>query len=62
MVTVAPGPVTPGYTAAIPASILTPDRVETRIGTLEFRDGVPTSETSQLVYDHLDFCGGSRPS
>ncbi|MCA9012891.1 MAG: DUF1254 domain-containing protein, partial [Planctomycetaceae bacterium] len=42
-------------TTEIPESITTPDRVETRIGTLEFFDGIPTKETSQLVYDHLDF-------
>jgi hypothetical protein len=42
-------------TTAIPESITTPDRVETRIGTLEFFDGIPTRETSQLVYDYLDF-------
>ncbi|MBL6705212.1 MAG: DUF1254 domain-containing protein [Planctomycetaceae bacterium] len=42
-------------TTDIPEAITTPDRVETRIGTLEFFDGIPTKETSQLVYDHLDF-------
>jgi hypothetical protein len=42
-------------TTDIPESITTPDRVETRIGTLEFFDGIPTKETSQLVYDYLDF-------
>jgi hypothetical protein len=42
-------------TTEIPESITTPDRVETRIGTLEFYDGIPTRETSQLVYDYLDF-------
>ncbi len=48
----------PGYNTEIPDSIRTPDRVETRIGGLEFRDGLPTRETSQLVYDHLDFLRG----
>jgi hypothetical protein len=42
----------------IPAGITTPDRVETRIGTLEFVDGFPTDETVKLVYDHLDFMRG----
>ena len=42
-------------TTEIPEAITTPDKVETRIGTLEFFDGIPTKETSQLVYDHLDF-------
>ncbi len=32
-----------------------PDRIETRIGTLEFKDGAPTAETAQTVYDALDF-------
>ena len=42
-------------TTDIPESITTPDTVETRIGTLEFFDGYPTAETSQKVYDNLDF-------
>ena len=33
----------------------TPDRLETRLGTLEFEDGVPSRETAETVYDHLDF-------
>jgi hypothetical protein len=42
-------------TTEIPESITTPDKVETRIGTLEFFDGIPTKRTSELVYDYLDF-------
>src|SRR5512141_134166 len=42
-------------TTEIPAGILTPDRVETRLGTLRFFDGFPDDETVQLVYDNLDF-------
>jgi len=38
-----------------PASITTPDRVESRIGTLEFKDGVPSRATAQKAYDQLDF-------
>jgi hypothetical protein len=41
--------------SAIPASITTPDRVESRIGTLEFKDGVPSQGTADKVYDHIDF-------
>jgi hypothetical protein len=41
--------------AAIPPSITTPDRVESRIGTLEFRDGAPSQATLEKVYDHIDF-------
>jgi hypothetical protein len=41
--------------AAIPPSISTPDRVETWIGTLEFKDGAPSKATAEKVYDTLDF-------
>ena len=37
-----------------PASILTPDRVDTRLGTLEFFDGLPSAETVRTAYDYLD--------
>jgi hypothetical protein len=40
---------------AIPPSLVTPDKVETRIGTLEFKDGAPTVETAEKVRDTLDF-------
>ena len=36
----------------------TPDQLKTRAGTLEFVDGVPTGETAETVYDHLDFVHG----
>ncbi len=36
-------------------SVATPDQLETRLGTLELVDGVPTRETAETVYDHLDF-------
>ena len=49
---------TPGFNNKIPPEIMTPDTVETRIGTLKFFDGFPTKETSQKVYDHLDFIRG----
>ncbi len=38
-----------------PPSLVTPNQVETTLGTLEFRDGAPTVETAQRVYDALDF-------
>jgi hypothetical protein len=41
--------------AAIPPFITTPDKVETRIGTLEYKDGAPTVETADKVRDTLDF-------
>lgn len=39
----------------IPSSITTPDKVESRIGTLEFTDGMPGQETLDKVHDHLAF-------
>ena len=36
----------------------TADRVESRLGTLEFDDGAPTEATAALLYDHLDFTQG----
>jgi hypothetical protein len=43
---------------AIPPALITPDKVETRIGTLEFKDGAPSLETAAKVYDTLDFTRG----
>ena len=39
-------------------SIITPDTVETRIGTLKFKDGLPDAETAKKVYDNIDFGRG----
>jgi hypothetical protein len=36
-------------------SLSAPNSIETRIGKLEFSDGVPSAETAQKVYDTLDF-------
>jgi hypothetical protein len=36
-------------------SLSTPDKVETSIGTLEFKDGAPSVETAEEVYDALAF-------
>lgn len=47
-----------GYNTPIPTSIMTPDTVSTRIGELQFTDGVPTPETTQTLFDHLDFLRG----
>jgi hypothetical protein len=44
---------TPKYAAKVPPSILTPDTVQTRIGTLKFFDRLPDAETVQKVYDNL---------
>ena len=48
----------PGYNTPIPESIMTPDRVETRLGTLEFFDGLPSPETADKLHDHLAFVRG----
>ncbi len=42
-------------TTDIPPGIATPDRLETRIGTLNLFDGVPDEKTTERVYDNLDF-------
>ena len=47
-----------GVSAETLRSVSTPDRVESRLGTLEFRDGAPTKATAELLYDHLDFVHG----
>ncbi len=49
---------TPGYNTHVPPEITTPDVVDTRIGTLNFSDGRPTTETVELLYEHLDFLRG----
>ena len=46
------------YNTTIPDNILTPDVVVTRIGTLNFFDGLPSEETATKVYDNLDFMRG----
>jgi hypothetical protein len=47
-----------GYNTPIPPSIMTPDSVESRLGTLEFFDGVPTQETADKVMENLLFLRG----
>jgi hypothetical protein len=39
-------------------SISAPDQLDSRLGKLDFVDGVPSSGTSELVYDQLDFVHG----
>ncbi len=39
----------------LPPSLITPDKVETSIGTLDFKDGAPSAATAQKVFDTLDF-------
>ena len=41
-------------TAQMPQQITTPDRVESRLGTLAFEDGIPDNPAVQKVFDELD--------
>ncbi len=40
---------------ATPPALTTPDQVNSRIGTLDFRDGAPSQATLDKVYDNLDY-------
>ena len=42
----------------VPAEIITPSKVEAGIGSLEFTDGYPTSQTAETLRDHLDYLHG----
>ncbi|MDQ7827161.1 MAG: DUF1254 domain-containing protein [Candidatus Eremiobacteraeota bacterium] len=42
-------------TTDIPPGIESPDKVETRLGTLKFFDGFPDKDTVEKLYDNLDF-------
>jgi hypothetical protein len=44
----------------IPPAITTPDKVETRIGTLDFKNGAPSQATLDKVYDDIDFTHAQR--
>jgi hypothetical protein len=45
---------------SIPPSLVTPDKVESRLGVLEFKDGAPSKATLEKVYDNLDFSHAFR--
>ncbi|HED19562.1 MAG TPA: DUF1254 domain-containing protein [Gammaproteobacteria bacterium] len=49
---------TPGFNYKIPESIMTPDKVETSIGELDFFDGLPSKKTSRKIFDYLDTARG----
>ncbi|MBJ7408796.1 MAG: DUF1254 domain-containing protein [Phenylobacterium sp.] len=49
---------TPGFNQKIPGKIMTPAKVESPFGALNFVDGVPTAETTQRLYDNLDYMRG----
>jgi len=54
----APALAEPKYKADVSENILTPDEVQTRLGTLRFKDGAPDEATAKTVYDNLDFMRG----
>ena len=41
--------------AEVPPSLITADKVETRLGPLDFKNGAPSAETLSKIYDNLDF-------
>jgi hypothetical protein len=49
----------PKYAAKVPESVLTPDKVETKLlGNLDFIDGRPKEETTNKLYDFIDVSRG----
>jgi hypothetical protein len=44
--------------AGVPPATITPNRLETSLGPLEFKDGAPSKETVAKVYDYLDLMHG----
>lgn len=50
----------PGFNTPIPKSIMTPDKVETSIGTLRFFDGMPDADSVEAIYDNLDLIRGTE--
>ena len=42
-------------TTEIPDGVTTPDNIQTRVGELNFFDGVPDAESAQKIYNLLDF-------
>ena len=53
----------PKYAADVPESVLTPDKVETKLlGDLEFFDGMPSKETVTKAYDFPTSPGARKPS
>ena len=49
---------TPGFNNKIPESVLTPDTVETKLGTLEFFDGIPSEKAAAALFANLDLNRG----
>src|SRR5208283_3624776 len=43
------------YSTPVPPGVYSPDKVETRLGTLNFFDGFPDKATAEKLFDNLDF-------
>ena len=43
------------YSTPIPPAVYSPDKVEARLGTLNFFDGFPDRVTAEKLLDNLDF-------
>ena len=43
------------YATPMPPGVASPDKVETRLGTLTFFDGFPDNATAQKLFDNLDY-------
>jgi len=43
------------YSTPMPPGVASPDKVETRLGTLNFFDGFPDQASVEKLYDNLDF-------
>jgi hypothetical protein len=43
------------FSTAMPSGVASPDRVETRLGTLNFFDGFPDKASAATLLDNLDF-------
>ena len=52
---VAAGAETYKNSTPIPDNVVMPDSADTRLGTLRFHGGFPDEETTQVLYDNLDF-------
>jgi hypothetical protein len=55
MLTGAPADPDMKYSTPMPSGIAVPDKVETRLGTLNFFDGFPDKPTAEKLFDNLDF-------
>lgn len=50
----------PEYSAEVPESITVPNSTDTRLGTLEYFDGLPSPETAAIAYDALNLARGMQ--